>query len=48
VTMCGPRDRVRERLEGYREAGVGTLIVSPMAWDIDQRKRTIRDLAEML
>jgi F420-dependent oxidoreductase-like protein len=48
VTMCGPRDRVRERLEVYREAGVGTLIVSPMAWDIDQRKRTIRDLAEML
>src|ERR687891_1523265 len=34
VTMAGPRERVRERLEVYREAGVGTLIVSPMAADI--------------
>jgi alkanesulfonate monooxygenase SsuD/methylene tetrahydromethanopterin reductase-like flavin-dependent oxidoreductase (luciferase family) len=48
VTMCGPRDRVRERLEVYRDAGVGTLIVSPMAFDPEQRKRTIRELAEML
>ena len=31
VTMCGPRERVEERLEVYRQAGVGTLIVSPMA-----------------
>ena len=48
VTMCGPRERVRERLEVYREAGVGTLIVSPMAFDTEGRKRTIRELAEML
>ncbi len=25
VTICGPRDRVKERLDVYREAGVGTL-----------------------
>ena len=48
VTMCGPRDRVKERLEVYREAGVGTLIVSSMAFDLEQRKQTIRELAEML
>ncbi|MET0511218.1 MAG: LLM class F420-dependent oxidoreductase [Thermoleophilaceae bacterium] len=48
VTICGPRDRVRERLEVYREAGVGTLIVSSMAFELEQRKRTIRELAEML
>jgi F420-dependent oxidoreductase-like protein len=48
VTICGPRDRVKERLEVYREAGVGTLIVSPMSFDVEQRKRIIRDLAEML
>jgi F420-dependent oxidoreductase-like protein len=48
VTICGPRDRVRERLEVYREAGVGTLIVSSMAFEFEQRKRTIRELAEML
>ena len=30
VSLVGPRDRVKERLEVYRAAGVGTLIVSPM------------------
>lgn len=48
VTMCGPREQVRERLEVYREAGVGTLIASVMAPDPLARKRTIRELAEML
>ena len=48
VTICGPRDRVKERLDVYRDAGVGTLIISPMAFDVEQRKRTIRELAEML
>jgi F420-dependent oxidoreductase-like protein len=48
VTICGPRDRVKERLEVYRSAGVGTLIVSPMSFEPEQRKRTIRELAEML
>jgi F420-dependent oxidoreductase-like protein len=48
VAMAGSRERVRERLEVYREAGVGTLIISPMAPDVEQRKRTIRELAEML
>ena len=44
----GPRDKVRERLAVYRDAGVGTLIVSPMAFDPEQRKRMVRDIAEML
>src|SRR5215204_5898628 len=48
VTLCGPRDRVKERFEVYRAAGVGTLIVSPMAFEAEQRKQTIRELAEML
>jgi F420-dependent oxidoreductase-like protein len=48
VTMCGPRDRVRERFEVYREAGVGTLIASVMAPEPEVRRRTIRALAEML
>jgi F420-dependent oxidoreductase-like protein len=48
VAICGPRDRVKERFEVYRSAGVGTLIVSPMAFDPEQRKRTIRELADML
>ena len=48
VTICGPRDRVKERLEVYREAGVGTLIVSPMSFDPDERKRQVRELAELV
>src|ERR671914_165171 len=31
LTLCGPPERVRERLAVYRSAGVGTLLVSPMA-----------------
>ena len=32
VALSGRRDRVRERLRAYRDAGVGTLGVTPMAW----------------
>ena len=48
TSLCGPADRVRERLEVYREAGVGTLITSPVAFDPDERKRMIRELAGMV
>jgi F420-dependent oxidoreductase-like protein len=48
VSLVGPRERVKERLEVYRSAGVGTLIVSPMEFDPDRRRQTIRELAEML
>jgi F420-dependent oxidoreductase-like protein len=48
VNLCGPRERVRERLDAYRAAGVGTLIVSPMAFDPEGRLRTVRELAGML
>jgi F420-dependent oxidoreductase-like protein len=48
VTMCGPRERVAERLEVYREAGVGTLIASVMAPESEARRRMVRELAEML
>jgi F420-dependent oxidoreductase-like protein len=48
VTLAGPRDHIRDRLAVYRDAGVGTLIVSPMATDAEERKRIVRELAEML
>ena len=48
VSLCGPPDRVRDRLAVYRDAGVDTLMISPMAFEAEQRKRTIRELAEML
>ena len=47
ITLVGPRDRVRDRLRVYRDAGVGTLIVAPAAGPNEQR-RMVRELAEML
>jgi F420-dependent oxidoreductase-like protein len=48
ITLVGPRDKVKERLAVYREAGVGTLLVSVVASDPEQRRRMVRELAEML
>jgi F420-dependent oxidoreductase-like protein len=47
VTLCGPVDRIRDRLAVYRDAGVGTLILSPMAWTLDERVGQLRRLAEL-
>jgi hypothetical protein len=47
VSLVGPRDVVRERLAVYRDAGVGTLIVSPMAWTYEDRLEQLRLLAEL-
>jgi len=47
VTLCGPADVVRERLAIYREAGVGTLGVTPMAFTAEDRLTQLRLLAEL-
>jgi F420-dependent oxidoreductase-like protein len=47
VSLSGPRDRVRDRLRTYREAGVGTLGVTPMAWSKDERLEQLRLIAEL-
>lgn len=47
VTLAGPRERVRDRLAVYAEAGVGTLSVSPMAMDADARVEQLRLVAEL-
>jgi F420-dependent oxidoreductase-like protein len=47
VSLCGPADRVRERLAVYRDAGVGTLGVTPLAWDKAGRLEQLRLLAEL-
>ena len=47
VSLCGPPDVVRERLAVYRDAGVGTLMVSPMAWTFEDRRRQLRLVAEL-
>ncbi|HEX5146711.1 MAG TPA: LLM class F420-dependent oxidoreductase [Conexibacter sp.] len=47
VTLCGPADHVRERLAVYRDAGVGTLMVTPMAWSAEERLSQLRAVAEL-
>jgi F420-dependent oxidoreductase-like protein len=47
VSLCGPPDVVRERLAMFREAGVGTLMVSPMSWSFEDRRRQLRLVAEL-
>ncbi|MGB2711151.1 MAG: LLM class F420-dependent oxidoreductase [Conexibacter sp.] len=47
VTLCGPREHVRERLAVYRDAGVGTLMVTPMAWSAEERLAQLRLIAEL-
>jgi F420-dependent oxidoreductase-like protein len=47
VSLCGPRERVAERLEAYRAAGVGTLILSPMAFTAEDQAAQLRALAEL-
>jgi F420-dependent oxidoreductase-like protein len=47
VSLCGPPDVVRERLELFRDAGVGTLIVTPMSWSFEDRRQQLRLVAEL-
>jgi F420-dependent oxidoreductase-like protein len=47
ISLCGPRDVVRERLAAFRDAGVGTLMVAPMAWTPEDRVAQLRAVAEL-
>jgi alkanesulfonate monooxygenase SsuD/methylene tetrahydromethanopterin reductase-like flavin-dependent oxidoreductase (luciferase family) len=47
VSICGPADHVRERIAAYREAGVGTLGVSPVAFTREDRITQLRLIAEL-
>ncbi len=48
VSLAGPRERIKERLELYREAGVGTLMLTPMAWTAEGRSEILRTVAELV
>ena len=48
TSLVGPVDVVKERLEMYREAGVGTLITTPFAFDADSRSKMVHALADLL
>jgi F420-dependent oxidoreductase-like protein len=47
VCLCGPRDFVRERVAAFRDAGVGTLAVTPMAFTVEDRIGQLRAIAEL-
>ncbi|HEY1689015.1 MAG TPA: LLM class F420-dependent oxidoreductase [Solirubrobacteraceae bacterium] len=47
VSLCGPKDVVRERLAVYRDAGVGTLGMTPVAFTKQERLTQMRLLAEI-
>jgi F420-dependent oxidoreductase-like protein len=47
VSLCGPPDMVRDRLAVFSDAGVGTLMVSPMAWSFEDRLQQLRLVAEL-
>jgi F420-dependent oxidoreductase-like protein len=47
VTLCGPAEHVRERLAVYRDAGVGTLGITPMAFTAEDRLQQLRLIAEL-
>ncbi|HET9103287.1 MAG TPA: LLM class F420-dependent oxidoreductase [Solirubrobacteraceae bacterium] len=47
VSLCGPRDAVRDRLAAFRDAGVGTLTISPMAFTAEDRITQLRAVAEL-
>ena len=47
VSLCGPRDAVGERIAAFRRSGVGTLVVSPMAFTAADRIEQLRAVAEL-
>jgi F420-dependent oxidoreductase-like protein len=47
VSLCGPRDVVRDRIAAFRDAGVGTLAITPMALTVEDRIEQLRAVAEL-
>jgi F420-dependent oxidoreductase-like protein len=47
ITLVGPKERIAERLDAYRDAGVGTLVASPVAFTAEERSRMLRTFAEL-
>lgn len=48
TALIGPRERIRERLAAYSEAGVTTLTLAIYAGDIEERLATVRAMPEIL
>ncbi|MEA2196797.1 MAG: hypothetical protein QOJ25_848 [Solirubrobacteraceae bacterium] len=47
VSLCGPADVVRERMAVFRDAGVGSLLITPMAFSVEDRLAQVRAAAEL-
>ncbi len=47
TALCGPKEAIAERLDVYRDAGVGTLLVTPVASTVERRVEMLRELAEL-
>jgi F420-dependent oxidoreductase-like protein len=47
VSLCGPAELVRERIGAFREAGVGTLMITPRAFTTQERVAQLRAIAEL-
>ncbi len=47
ISLCGPRTIVAERLQAFRAAGVGTLMVAPMSFDRQARIAQLQAVAEL-
>ncbi|MHB1165088.1 MAG: LLM class F420-dependent oxidoreductase [Candidatus Nanopelagicales bacterium] len=48
TSLIGPRDRVRDRLSAFADAGVSTLTVAAYDGDLETRVATLRTMAEVL
>lgn len=47
VSLCGPREAVRDRIAAFRDAGVGTLMITPMAFSVEDRIGQLQAVAEL-
>jgi F420-dependent oxidoreductase-like protein len=47
VSIVGPPARAKEKIRAFRDAGVDTLIVAPMALETSERKEQLRLVAEL-
>jgi F420-dependent oxidoreductase-like protein len=48
TSLIGPRDRIKDRLAAFADAGVTTLTLATYAGTIDERLDTLRTMAEVL
>jgi F420-dependent oxidoreductase-like protein len=48
TALLGPPERVRDRLHAYADAGVTTLTLGLYAGDLEERRRTLRTMVDLL